>query len=118
MSAEHHTGHCRAQRVALDFYCTEQCGKPKPNSTSCEGWPWRQTIDMTLQEDNWQGCCSSPVEKVEAIFSRRSGDEEVHSQSSSGTTTPSARSASPCLWNSTSSTPCATCGRKGALAHH
>jgi hypothetical protein len=80
-------GHCRAQRFTLNhctvpYYCSEQYEKDKAAITSYEDgidgwdgpiWPWRTTGNSEAQlnfEEEWQGCCTEPVEEPQGKVSR------------------------------------------------
>lgn len=72
-------GHCRAQRSALNYYCTEQYEKDKAAIKSYEDgwdrwdgpiWPWRHTNRTEAQaklEDTWEGCCTTPPEQDDIL---------------------------------------------------
>ena len=117
-------GHCRAQRQALNYYCTEQYEKEKAAITSYEEgwdrwdgpiWPWRETNRSEAQDDEWAGCCNSPDEKVVIVTTPLA--EEKRPQSVRTESSGSAHSTSSSLWHPRTERFCAACGRGEVPAH-
>ncbi|KAF2800796.1 hypothetical protein K505DRAFT_113718 [Melanomma pulvis-pyrius CBS 109.77] len=131
-------GHCRAQRFALNYYCTEQYEKDKAAIKSYEDgwdpydgpvWPWRHTNNPEAQaklEDTWEGCCNTPPEQENTlgklshkikprIIANVLIATAVPTESETTRTPPTRRITptnpkSPSLWRSATSSPCPTCG--------
>ncbi|KAF2707439.1 hypothetical protein K504DRAFT_411668 [Pleomassaria siparia CBS 279.74] len=118
-------GHCRAQRFALDYYCTPQSENDKAALASFEeGWDrwdkpiWseRHTNDAEAQaklEDTWEGCCNTPAEQASILATESLTPTEMET-SRTRLTSPSV-SAAPkktiSLWQSrkSSKSQCPNC---------
>ncbi|KAF2176413.1 hypothetical protein K469DRAFT_682582 [Zopfia rhizophila CBS 207.26] len=133
MNAEHNhdhsgncIGHCRAQRFAMDSHCVEQFEKEKAAIKSYEDgwdrwdgpiWPWRQTNDPQSQmkmENEWQGCCNTPSERVEQltkVVSKKSVEPPRPTKPIG-----SVKWASPIssLWSARTNPLCPNCGMIGS----
>ena len=45
-------GHCRATRLEMDHFCSEQ--------NSCSARPTQEIVQSVAQEEKWPGCCDTP----------------------------------------------------------
>ncbi|OCK80542.1 hypothetical protein K432DRAFT_392950 [Lepidopterella palustris CBS 459.81] len=125
-------GHVRAQRCAMDSHCAALFEKEKASIKSYEDgwdewdgpiWPWRETNNPEGQqkmENEYQGCCNTPPEKVAMLTQAISQKAQPHIESPHpARPTSSCGSASPTssLWSSRTASPCPTCGRGASSSH-